>query len=194
MSLPDACGDSGGGTGAGGGSACAQPLPSDYLTSGELPPLQYSRAALARPPPPLYMFWGHDNGKDKAVLSQWFPSPISYDGQHYSCAEQWMMAEKARVFGDEETRQLILKASTPKEIKDLGRCVRGFDEERWRQCRELVVLKGSLLKFAQNASMLRFLLSTRGMLVEASPYDTIWGIGDIICARHNRSATVCTTT
>ena len=101
-------------------SSCAvdaQHAPGDYLTSGELPQLQYSRATIGQPPPPLYMFWGHAEGVDKAVLSQWFPSPFLYDGRQYSCAEQWMMAEKARLFGDEETRARIFQASKPDEMK-----------------------------------------------------------------------------
>ena len=35
----------------------------------------------------------------------------------YSCAEHWMMAEKARLFGDEETRARIFQASKPDEMK-----------------------------------------------------------------------------
>jgi ribA/ribD-fused uncharacterized protein len=171
--------DGDGGEGAGSSvDTAARQLAGDYLTNGELPTLQYSRTTLGRPPPPLYMFWGHADGIERSILSQWFPSPFIYDSRQYTCAEQWMMAEKARVFGDEETRELILKASTPKEMKALGRSIRGFDEDRWRQCREAVVMKGSLLKFAQNTSMMQFLLSTDGVLVEASPYDSIWGIGN----------------
>ena len=94
-----------------------------------------------------------------------------------------MMAEKARFFGDEDSRALILQAASPKEMKALGRGIRGFDEERWRGVRERVVLKGSLLKFGQNPKLLSFLLSTTGVLVEASPYDNIWGIGETLCMR-----------
>ena len=94
-----------------------------------------------------------------------------------------MMAEKARFFGDEGSRALILQAASPKEMKALGRGIRGFDEARWRGVRERVVLKGSLLKFGQNPALLSFLLSTAGVLVEASPYDNIWGIGETLCTR-----------
>ena len=174
-------GDSDGGGIKGEVTTASQRTPSDYLTSGEVLQLQYSRATIGPPLPRFCMFWGHADGVDKSMLSQWFPSPFSYNGDHYSCAEQWMMAEKARVFADEETRQLILSASTPKQMKELGRRIAGFNEEKWRQCREAIVLKGSLLKFEQNPKMLQFLLSTDGVLVEASPYDAIWGIGKIPC-------------
>ena len=41
-----------------------------------------------------------------------------------------------------------------------------------------VVVKGNIAKFSQNEKLLDFLLSTDDkILVEASPKDTVWGIG-----------------
>ena len=89
-----------------------------------------------------------------------------------------MMAEKARIFGDEETRQRIMKEEEPGIIKDLGREVKGFDPEIWDQHKFDVVVKGNLAKFGQNEKLLKFLLNTgSAILVEASPYDRVWGIG-----------------
>lgn len=61
-------------------------------------------------------FWKHDEEKDKitkAYLSQWYPSIFIIDGVTYNCAEQYMMAEKARIFGDEAIRAKILATSDP---------------------------------------------------------------------------------
>jgi hypothetical protein len=100
------------------------------------------------------------------------------DGVTYKSAEQYMMAEKARIFGDEETRQRIMKEEEPGIIKDLGREVKGFDPEIWDQHKFDVVVKGNLAKFGQNEKLLKFLLNTgSAILVEASPYDRVWGIG-----------------
>lgn len=53
-----------------------------------------------------------------------------------------------------------------------------WDEELWKQKREGIVLAGSRLKYNQNPAMKAKLLSTKGtILVEASPYDKIWGVG-----------------
>jgi ribA/ribD-fused uncharacterized protein len=89
-----------------------------------------------------------------------------------------MMAEKARLFGDQEAVGAILAASTPKKAKTLGRKVSNFDVATWdAHCREIVT-RGNVEKFRQNADLLVFLLATEGtVLVEASPYDKIWGIG-----------------
>lgn len=80
--------------------------------------------------------------------------------------------------GDEETRKRILASTGPKVIKALGREVRNFDESKWQKYRMGIVVTGNLHKFMDNEDLKLFLLSTRDkILVEASPYDTIWGIG-----------------
>lgn len=114
----------------------------------------------------------------KACLSQWYPSTFIVDGITYNCAEQYMMAEKARTFLDEETLAEILAASEPDVIKKLGRKVANFDATIWdEKCIE-AVYKGNIHKFRQNPQLLKFLFSTgESTLVEASPYDKIWGIG-----------------
>lgn len=76
-------------------------------------------------------FWGHTDRDDvltKACLSQWFPRFFVVDGQYYNCAEQYMMAEKARIFGDEEIRQRILAEYSQLAMKKLGRKVRNYDD------------------------------------------------------------------
>lgn len=89
-----------------------------------------------------------------------------------------MMAGKARLFGDEEMLEKIMAASDPRTMKKLGRQVRGFDQAVWEQYKYALVLQGNVCKFSQNPALGQFLLSTgEQILVEASPYDRIWGIG-----------------
>ena len=132
---------------------------------------------------PRYLFfWGHrplSNGQiGNPSLSQWWPAAFSVNGVRYPTAEHFMMAEKARLFGDEAVRTEILKAGSPKEAKELGRQVRNFDEQAWADARFQLVVAGSLAKFSQNAELGKYLLGTRDrVLVEASPADRIWGIG-----------------
>ncbi len=127
-------------------------------------------------------FWGHTPASDgrinEACLSQWWPCHFQVDGVEYSCAEQYMMAEKARMFGDEEMLAKIMSASHPKEMKAYGRAVKDFHKERWdSQCYD-IVKKGNTAKFSQNQELWEFLRTTRRrILVEASPRDRIWGIG-----------------
>lgn len=110
--------------------------------------------------------------------SQWHPASFTVEGVAYSCCEQFMMAEKARLFRDLATLRKILAADNPREQKALGREVKGFDEARWTgACREIVYL-ANLAKFTQNPELRALLVATgTRTLAEASPTDRIWGIG-----------------
>ena len=126
-------------------------------------------------------FWGHtpkDTTIGKHVLSQWWPATFSIDDQRYPTAEHYMMAQKARLFGDDETHVKILAAGTPSKAKAFGRRVRGFDEQRWMTHRFQIAVRGNTAKFAQNPELKDWLIGTGSLvLVEASPLDKIWGIG-----------------
>jgi ribA/ribD-fused uncharacterized protein len=130
----------------------------------------------------MLAFWGHRPNRDGSVgpgcLSQWWEQPFTVDGVVYPTAEHWMMAGKARLFGDDEGLTAVLAAGSPGAAKAAGRTVRGFDEGRWNAIRFGLVVDGNLAKFGQHKDLHSFLLATgRRVLVEASPYDRIWGIG-----------------
>ncbi|MFF9126205.1 NADAR family protein [Streptomyces sp. NPDC014889] len=126
-------------------------------------------------------FWGHRPHRDGSVgpscLSQWWPSPFTVDAVPYATAEHWMMAGKARLFGDAEAERRVLAARHPAEAKKEGRLVRGFDERAWER-RFRIVVEGSVHKFAAHPALREYLLATgERVLVEASPVDRVWGIG-----------------
>ena len=131
--------------------------------------------------PSYLFFWGHTSKagtEGKECLSQWYPVSFSEDGVLYPSAEHYMMAGKARLFGDAAALEAILVAATPAEAKKLGRQVQGFVEAVWKQHCSSIVVRASLLKFGQNPQLGSFLLaSADSVIVEASPRDRIWGIG-----------------
>ena len=89
-----------------------------------------------------------------------------------------MMYHKAVLFLDREVALKILEVSNPKEQKKLGRIVKNFHESTWNYYRSAIVYWGNKKKFTQNPSLHAELMSTVGTtLVEASPYDKIWGVG-----------------
>lgn len=127
-------------------------------------------------------FWGHrpraDGTLSASCLSQWWPSPFVVDGVRYATAEHWMMAEKARLFGDAEAEAAVLAARTPAQAKKAGRLVRDFEESAWERERFGIVTRGSVHKFGADEALRAFLLGTGSrVLVEASPLDRVWGIG-----------------
>ncbi|HEY4285856.1 MAG TPA: NADAR family protein [Puia sp.] len=131
---------------------------------------------------PFLFFWGHQPSKDgsiiKSCFSQWWVAPFEVQGVTYQTAEHWMMAGKARLFGDEAAAEKIVAAVTPAAAKKDGRLVKDFVPEVWDKHKFGLVVAGNWHKFSQHAALKEFLLNTgEQVLVEASPMDKMWGIG-----------------
>lgn len=115
-----------------------------------------------------------------SAFSNFHPSPFADgEGNHFFCSEQYMMYHKAILFQDHEIAEMILsEQSIPLNCKMLGRRVRGFDDQIWKANARRIVEEGVYLKFSQNESIKRLLLSTNNMeLIEAAARDRLWGIG-----------------
>jgi len=112
------------------------------------------------------------------VFSNWADTPFVHDNQRYATSEHYMMAEKARLMGDDATRAKILANPSPSVAKKLGQSVKPWDEARWLQHRCRIMYEGCRAKFSSTPELRNQLLSTgKKVLVEASPLDRIWGIG-----------------
>jgi len=126
-------------------------------------------------------FWSHkefNNKVTKACLSQWYYSPFIHNEILYKTAEHFMMAQKAKLFGDYKKFEEIIEVKEPGAAKALGREVKNFNEKIWEKYRFDIVTLANYLKFSQSSKLKEFLLNTNErVLVEASPVDTIWGIG-----------------
>jgi ribA/ribD-fused uncharacterized protein len=127
-------------------------------------------------------FWGHQPSRDGSItqtcMSQWFEAAFEVDGRRYMTAEHFMMAEKARLFGDQAALERILDATNPGAAKALGRQVSGFVEDVWVEHRFQIVCRANTAKFGQNPALREFLIRTGDKIpVEASPTDRVWGIG-----------------
>ena len=115
-------------------------------------------------------------------FSNWFYSEFTYAGIRYSCAEQYMMAQKVALGHRYDLRQKIMDERDPAKIKALA----GKDsfpeftsiKSMWeRNCRH-IVKSGVRAKFQQNPYMLQELLDTGdALLCECAGQDRIWGIG-----------------
>lgn len=118
----------------------------------------------------MVLFWS-------GIFSQWHLHNMIIDGVTYNCCEQYMMAEKARLFNDEETLALIMEANNPKDQKRLGRLIKNFDATKWNKVCKDVVYRGNLAKFDDPKLEAYIMSFGDDEFVEASPVDTIWGIG-----------------
>ena len=128
-------------------------------------------------------FYENDEGLyfKSGYPSQWYIAPIimeELEQTKYNCCEQRMMYMKALAFKDYETADLIMKTQDPKEQKKLGRLVKNFNAEEWDKIADDIVYETNYAKFNQHPELKEKLLSTGNkIIVEASPYDNIWGNG-----------------
>lgn len=135
-------------------------------------------------------FWG-------SIFSQWNMENINgkyqfkENGKEFTSCEQYMMYNKAILFNDLEVANRIINIRNVKQIKQLGREVKNFDNKIWDDNKFDIVVKGNLLKFNQNPNFKRELYRLKDKeFVEASPVDRIWGIGlhyddDLVLDRKN---------
>ena len=125
---------------------------------------------------PTYTFFWLDNEK-YGEFSNWYESPFVIEDFKYFCVEQYMMAQKAKLFHDADNYTKILRANTPKGCKWLGKQVTPFDAKTWDSVKYDIVKAGNRAKYEQNSDLKKLLLSTRDSIIaEASPKDHIWGI------------------
>lgn len=128
-------------------------------------------------------FWGNQSDtKEERSFSNFYPSKFTVDtiqGLHtFTCSEQYFMYLKAVEFGDLAiVRKILDNTLAPNHYKNLGRKVSGFDDNKWSRVRYQRMLDCLRAKFMQNDDLGKNLLSTGDtILVEASPFDTVWGV------------------
>lgn len=115
----------------------------------------------------------------RGIFSNWHPCKFEDDefAITFNNTEQAFMYEKAKFFGDFETAELIVEEPDPKKAKALGRAVKNYNEFIWSIARFNLMVKVNLAKYKQNSDVRDQLMETGDkILVEASPYDGIWGV------------------
>ena len=173
-------------SGSGRGARCDKCVWAGHTPSGQDRTVKMAaKSATGR-----FVYFHHQDGRH-GCFSQFARADFKDGrGNAYTCAEQYMMAEKARVMDDGHTLARIMECGyDPDRIKALGRAIQPWIQSRWEDHRYEVVLAGNLLKFAQNHKLLSHLLSTGDhTLAEAAPYDRIWGIGISVDAAESGAA------
>lgn len=121
----------------------------------------------------LILFYGR-----RPIYSNFVMTMFKVDGRQFNCTEQYFQYQKAKYFDDQPTAGQIMKTGSPARQKKLGRSVKGYDEQRWRQIRMKVMEDGCMAKFTQNQKAKETLLATGDkILVECTPNDRVWGNG-----------------
>jgi len=118
-------------------------------------------------------FWLSDS-----TFNQYFKCEFVIDGRLYNCTEQWMMQQKSIVFGQLELAEKMMKMEHPKAMKRAAqkKGIPNFNQSIWERHSYGILHEGNMQNLAQSLEIYLALKGTVGtMLVEASPYDRIWG-------------------
>ena len=120
----------------------------------------------------------HKPEEPEGWLSNWYLAPFDLDGIHYSSAEQYIMYQKCRMFGDEGSANAVLATDDPETQQAIGRDAAGFIKNVWLGMRQIIALRGLYAKFSQNEDLKEKLLGTGdAVLVECAGSDRNWACG-----------------
>ena len=143
-------------------------------------------------------FYGHGSGQFGHCFSNWSKHPIKDDGSYFlfsgadehthmcpneivfPTSEHAMMWYKCMAFEPDNTELLnkIATAKTPKLVKELGRSVKNYDNDKWSKMRLDVMIHILYKKAEQHPEIATMLAASKGLyIMEASRYDNIWGVG-----------------
>lgn len=113
-------------------------------------------------------------------LSNHHLAPQTIGNKTYNCNEQYLMEQKALVFGNSEMAKRIMIEKDPKVQKKIANKynIKNFSEKAWNERNLDIMETGICAKFSQNEHLKQFILCTKpNLLVEASPNDRYWGVG-----------------
>lgn len=125
------------------------------------------------------------------VFSNFYQCKMVENDVVYCCSEQYFMKKKQELFEPENTKlaSLILNEKKPSIIKQYGRQIENFNQDIWNKNKMNIMIRALELKFTQNENLRNLLINTTDkILVEASPYDKIWGIGISVDAANKGQA------
>jgi ribA/ribD-fused uncharacterized protein len=127
---------------------------------------------------PVFFFSGNPALNEFKEFSNMFEAPFQVEGQTFPTVEHYFQWSKARTFGDSATQEKILKTSSPKSVKALGKKATGFRAEDWDEKKDQVMAIALKAKFMQHPELLKKLRETgTRRIAEADPRGKYWGIG-----------------
>ena len=120
----------------------------------------------------------NENGFLSNCFMKSFTLNIKGDVIEFSSVKQAKEYGKACLFEDYDIIPEIIATNNPNNLKELGRRVKNFNENIWKQHRYDIVYQAVKAKFFQNTELRVLLQNTHNdILVYASQSDKIWGIG-----------------
>lgn len=115
---------------------------------------------------------------NESAFSMWYEAPFKVGEAEYRTVRQYFLAEKAKAFGDEETRINIINSQNPEEMEKLADSVKNFDTNVWDEVRYAIMLVGNYHKFWNNIELKKLLIESEdSVIVYAHPENLLWRNG-----------------
>ncbi len=136
--------------------------------------------------PSNFMFWSSNVRSNETVFawhgnmcpfSNFFWAPIIIAGILYLFCEQYIAAERAILFDDQESLKKILMSRDPYECKKYGHLIKGFDQEEWDAKAPEVANTCIRAKVNQHKFIKDFLMSTGDKKLAEADKDSKWACG-----------------
>ena len=127
---------------------------------------------------PVFFFSGNPALNEYKEFSNMHEAPVQIDGVTFPTVEHYFQWSKAKMFGDMEIQNKIMKTTSPKSVKAYGKKVKNFDEEAWNEKKDSVMRTAVKAKLMQHPDILKKLRETGTRpIAEADPRGKYWGIG-----------------
>jgi ribA/ribD-fused uncharacterized protein len=127
---------------------------------------------------PVFFFSGNPALNEYKEFSNMHEAPFQIEGTTFPTVEHYFQWSKARMFGDAVAQGKIMKTSSAKSVKALGKKVQNFKPEEWDETKDQVMAAALKAKFMQHPELLKKLRETgTRRIAEADPRGKYWGIG-----------------
>ncbi len=125
----------------------------------------------------IYVCFGGDAASEIFSL-EYAKNPLYVNGRKYVSVIQYMMSEKALLFGDINSYANILNESDPQTLLELGDKIVGADAEVWSKVFREVLFRGNVAKCLSDEEFKSTLLETGNcVLINADVDDDFYGAG-----------------
>ncbi|KAF4629886.1 hypothetical protein G7Y89_g8256 [Cudoniella acicularis] len=108
----------------------------------------------------LFLYFNSEKDKNYGFLSRSTLAPFEANGISWAHAEQYVIWNKAMLFGDKKSAAEMLLKRSPAEVKELGDKISGFNQKVWEENRKRIVEKGNFTKFSESYGLKKKLLAT----------------------------------
>ena len=115
---------------------------------------------------------------EKSPLSNFnMEFPVEIDGQAYSCNEQYIQSQKAKLFADQKAYDDIMTSQDARDMKRKGRHIRNYNDALWKESSLQIIETCVRAKVSQNVAVKKYLLGTGDKMIGEGSPDPFWGVG-----------------